>query len=139
MPFEGKCKTLTLVGLFTHRENIIVPQFGFILQGGGRSSGAWRKSRTRVIISVRMGHDDSGINISLTIRQVLDGLPHATVECSGVSGALERQAALPVVHSPVMESGRGFSVYQIFLQKALQDHLLNTEKARDIRREESDF
>ncbi len=73
----------------------------------------------------------------LTLCEVLDGLPHAAIERSSVGGALERQATLPVVHSPVMESGRGFSVDQILLQKALQDHLINTITI--IRIEESDF
>ncbi len=41
----------------------------------------------------------------LTLCEVLDGLPHAAIERSSVGGALERQATLPVVHSPVMEMG----------------------------------
>ncbi len=72
----------------------------------------------------------------LTLCEVLDGLPHAAIERSSVGGALERQATLPVVHSPVMESGRGFSVDQILLQKALQDHLITNTS---IKIEGSDF
>lgn len=59
----------------------------------------------------------------LTIRQVLDGLPDATVEGTGVRRTLERQAALLVVHPPVMERWSGFSVDQVLLQEALEDHL----------------
>lgn len=87
------------------------------------------------------GHNAFLISLTdpLTLREVLDCLPHTAIKRSGVGRALKRQATLPVVHPPVMESGRGFSVDQIFLQKALQDHLLSTEEEEDIRLEESDF
>lgn len=63
------------------------------------------------------------ISDPLTLREILDGLPHTAVERPGVSGTLERQPALPVVHPPMVESGGGFSVDQVLLQKALQDRL----------------
>lgn len=58
-----------------------------------------------------------------TFGQVLQGLPHAAVEGSGVGRALEGQTAPPVVHLPVVERGRGLRVDQILLQETLQDHL----------------
>ena len=59
-----------------------------------------------------------------TFCQILYGLPHATVEGARVSRALEGQAALPVVHLPVVERGRGLGVDQVLLQEALQNHLV---------------
>lgn len=58
-----------------------------------------------------------------TFRQVLLGFAHAPVEGAGVGRTLEGQAALLVVHPPVVEGGRGPGVDQVLPHKALQDHL----------------
>lgn len=60
---------------------------------------------------------------AFTFRQVLQGLPHPPVEGSGVGRTLKGQTALPVVHLPVVESGRGLGVDQVLLQETLQNHL----------------
>lgn len=72
-----------------------------------------------------------------TLVDVLDGPAYASVEGSGVSGALESQPELLVVDSPVVEDGIHLVVNQVFLQDALQDHLQththSGEREREIR------
>lgn len=61
------------------------------------------------------GNESRSSNPYGTFSQVLQGLPDATIEGSGVGRALEGQTALPVVHLPVVEGGRGLRVDQILL------------------------
>lgn len=58
-----------------------------------------------------------------TFSQVLDCFPYAPVESSGVGWTLEGQAALPVLHLPMMKCGRCYGVDQVFPQRTVQDHL----------------
>ena len=60
---------------------------------------------------------------ALTFRQVLHRLPYTAVKGPRIGRALERQAALLVVHLPVVERGRGLGVEQILFQEAFQNHL----------------
>lgn len=58
-----------------------------------------------------------------TFSQVLDGFPHAPVERPGVSWTLEGQAALPVLHLPVVKRGVCDGVHKVLPQGTVQNHL----------------
>lgn len=136
-----------------NREDVVVAQVCFIMECGRGSSGSCKKTTWTQVNDQCMSHQSGPQHcfgstnsveadfrqicligfrqrlgwerhaLTVTICQVLHGLPHSPVEGSGVGRALECQAELPVVHLPVVKRGRGLDVDQVFLQNAFQDHL----------------
>lgn len=65
----------------------------------------------------------TGTAAQRTFSQVLDGFPHAPVKRSGVSWTLKGQAALPVLHLPVVKGGICYGVHEVLPQRTVQNHL----------------
>lgn len=114
---------LPVCGKLAYGEDVIVAQFALVLEccrGGG---GACREEDGNHSI-VRLGRTTQRCEAApRTFSQVLDGFPHAPVERPGISRTLKGQAALPVLHLPVVKGGIRYGVHQVLPQRTIQNHL----------------
>lgn len=108
-------------GKQAYGKDIVVAQLALILEccrGGGGACGEENDNQSTNRGLVR------ATPAPRTFSQVLDGFPHASVERSGISWTLKGQAALPVLHLPVVKRGICYGVHEVFPQRTVQDHLL---------------
>lgn len=102
-------------------KDVVVAQLALVLERRGGGGGACGEGNSNQSIKRGLVRAVPALR---TFGQVLDGFPHASVERSGVSRTLEGQAALPVLHLPVVKRGICDGVHEVLPQRAVQNHLL---------------
>lgn len=112
-----------MCGKRAYSKDIIVAQLALILECCGGGGGAYREEDGNHSIMCKEGQHRWEA-ARRTFSQVLDGLPYAPVERSGIRWTLKGQAALPVLHLPVVKGGICYGVHQVLPQRTVQDHLL---------------